>query len=146
MEYLPTRTWRVVNALGDGFIVLAGIGMGVAAVDAGQLWLVLPAVAILVLGIVALVRLPRAAIRYDMSRLVVVGLLWSRVIPRAQIESVDAEPNNAWVVWRTRGGRLVFTPLTLLWGNRFGSLPDKALKRGRRYLRRVRLWAGVHGN
>ncbi len=145
MQYEQTRSWLVWNVCGACLILLCGGGFVVAAIATHETWMAVVAVVTIGVGLTLLVRLPRMSIRYDGSHLFVVGVLWSRTIPRAQIVHVDSEPHSAWVTWRTRHGRTVATPLTLLWGNRFGWLPESAAKRGRAYLRGVRRWAGVNG-
>src|SRR5690349_6139142 len=143
MEYELPRSWRAWSICGACLILLCGGGLVAAAIATHETWAVALGVVILAVGLVLLVRLPRMSIRYDGSHLFVVGMLWSRTIPRAQIVHVDSEPHSAWVTWRTQHGRTVVTPLTLLWSNHFGWLPESAAKRGRAYLRRVRRWAGV---
>ncbi len=132
--------WRVIAAVGL-LLLLVIATAGMLVVSPAAWWVYIVSGMIAAFAVWALVRIWNVGVRYDADHLSVAGLLWSRQIPRRSITAVDREPANAWVTWRSRSGRTRMTPLTPVWGNNRGWLPEGGMKRRREFLRRVARWA-----
>ncbi|MER6423876.1 hypothetical protein [Streptomyces sp. NPDC001137] len=106
MEILPPRPARVACAAPWVVPAAGAVVFGAGSADALS-WSA--AGAVLALSVMLTVRGYRIGVRCEADRLVVRGLLWTRVIPRQWIRAVTDFPA---VRWQTAAGRSRWTPVT----------------------------------
>ena len=134
------RWLRVQSTIGVVFLLICAAWVALVTASAFP-WVAGLAAGLLAVMLCVLVRIPRMGVRYDSETLTVVGAVWSRRILRDSIGYIDRDPGSPWVTWVATAGRTRLTPLTPLWGNRFGWHPPQAGETRRRYLKRVERWA-----
>jgi len=98
------------------------------------------AAAVLALGAALVVRGYRLGVRCEADRLVVRGLLWTRVIPRHRIRTVTDFPA---VRWETAAGRGRWTPVTAFMSG--SGEPASLTEAKARCVARLRRWARRSG-
>ncbi|MFF4253710.1 hypothetical protein ACFY1L_21135 [Streptomyces sp. NPDC001663] len=138
MEILPPTVARVACAAPWAVPAAGAVAYGAGSADA----LSRCAAAIVVaLSAMLAVRGYRIGVRCEADRLVVRGLLWTRVIPRQRIRAVTDFPA---VRWRTATGRSRWTPVTAFMsgGGEFASLGEAKAQ----CVARLRRWARGSGS
>lgn len=79
-------------------------------------------------------------VRYDDHAIHVVGLLWSRRIPRSRVVAVAPDISQPAVIWRSPGGRLVSTPLNVVVMGNSPLLPLQARRRRIAFMAMLEMW------
>ena len=139
MKFSLERKYKVLGAVGQIAVLVITVAAGVfISVTSWWAGLILFGSAALVGW--TLIRVPQISVRYDSNALTVVGVLWSRRIPRHSITAVDRDPDNPMVWWSAPGGKRRFTPLTPLWNLAYVPLSARSMEARRRYLTRVAAW------
>ena len=133
MEILPPTPARVACTAPGALSAAGAVAFGAVRADAPS-WCA--AALVLVLGSALCVRGYRMGVRCEADRLVVRGLLWTRVIPRRRIRAVTDFPA---VRWETAAGRGRWTPVTAFMSGsgEFASLTEAKA----RCVARLRRWA-----
>jgi hypothetical protein len=140
VAFKPELCWIVVAAAALSLLLAIAVA-GMLSVSPSDWWGYIGFGAIAAYSMWVLMRIWNVGVSYDATHLSVTGVLWSRRIPRRSITAVDRDPASASVTWRGRSGGPRVTPLTAVWGNRWGWLPEAGRKRRVEFLRRVARWA-----
>jgi hypothetical protein len=134
---VPPRLVRVAYAAPWVVPMAGAIVYGAGSRDALS-WCAVAVV--LALGAALIVRGYRIGVRCEADRLVVRGLLWTRVIPRHRIRAVTDFPA---VRWRTVAGRGRWTPVTAFMSG--AGEPASLTEAKARCVARLRRWARRSG-
>lgn len=137
MDILPPTTARVACAAPWALVAAGSVVFGASSTDVLSRC---GAGAVLALGAILAVRGYRLGVRCEADRLVVRGLLRTRVIPRRRIRAVTGFPAVRWV---TGAGRVRWTPVTAFMSGGGELASVRAAKA--QCLARLRRWARVSG-
>ncbi|SFS17074.1 hypothetical protein SAMN04487846_3442 [Microbacterium sp. cf046] len=140
MAFALEMPLRILAAAGL-VVVVSVAAAGMIALSPAEWWVYAGLSAIAAAAAWLLIRVWGIRVSYDATHLRAVGAMWSRRIPRGHIIAVDREPGNAWVTWRSPSGRIRMTPLTAVWANNWGWLPETGRTRRREFLAHLARWA-----
>ncbi len=124
-----------------GGLVLAGVllyGVALVVFEGDRSLESLAGSATLATPIILLaVRSFRAGFAFLDDRMIVRGWIWSRTIAR---DSVIRVSDLSWIVWRSRNGRMRYTPAPMFWSS-IGSAPWTAYNEAA--FEKVRVWSSA---
>ena len=128
-----------LNLLVPLFLILPGAGILLARPD--DTMGVLVGAYLLGSGLYLAARVFVWRVRVDDTHLRVVGMLWSRTIPRAQVLAVSPDISAPSVEWRTKAGAILSTPLTIVTTSNLPFLPRAARQRRIDFMNVLEFWA-----
>jgi hypothetical protein len=79
-------------------------------------------------------------VRVDDHKIHVVGILWSRRIPRSRVVGVAPNISQPAVIWRSKGGRLRTTPLNVVVMSDTPLVPRRARRRRVVFMSLLEMW------